>query len=110
MAVLVLYEVVTNSDLTEGKGHLVSLGFCSDIEVAAVNAIGKGVYGQDADVWRVEVFTTSEEIIEAGAISYRIQKVYDRNGWLDGPDDPRKTNSDWKEYLRLKERFKGWAE
>jgi len=45
-----VYEVVTNSDLTEGRGHRVSLGFFLDEAVARRFAEGKGLMGSDAEI------------------------------------------------------------
>ena len=49
------YEAVTNSDLTEGRGHTVSLGIYTERVDAEAAAWCKGVQGYDADVYEVEL-------------------------------------------------------
>jgi len=60
-----LYKVTTNSDLTEGRGNTVLIGYFMDHVLAQRAAKGKGVFGSDADV---EPFvTTVLEVSEDGS-------------------------------------------
>lgn len=47
---LSIYEVITNSDLTEGRGARVSLGYFLQKSDACEKAKGAGVFGCDAEV------------------------------------------------------------
>lgn len=44
------WSVVTNTDLTEGRGYPISIGICSLEATAFRLARGKGVMGSDAEV------------------------------------------------------------
>jgi hypothetical protein len=60
-----VFEAYTNSDLTEGRGYPVTLGFFVK-EVDAIKAsLGKGVMGTDASVCAkdldIRIFETFEE-------------------------------------------------
>ena len=44
------FEVWTNSDTVEGRGHSVCLGRFYDRELAEYKARGRGVMGRDADI------------------------------------------------------------
>lgn len=59
------FEVLTNSDLTEGRGHRVHVCYTSTRALAEEIAKGKGVMGTDADVVpmskTIKVFDTMDE-------------------------------------------------
>ena len=62
------FEVITNSDLNEGRGHAVHVCYCSSQSLALDVAKGKGVFGTDADVRPVcktiTIYDTMEEIVK----------------------------------------------
>jgi hypothetical protein len=47
---IVGFEVTTNSDTTEGRGHSVHVAYTSNLVTAHAIAVGKGVMGSPADV------------------------------------------------------------
>lgn len=56
-----IYQVVTNSDLDEGKGHEVSLGYFLDKAYATKKASKAGVMGTDAEVRALQCFVVEYE-------------------------------------------------
>lgn len=54
-----LYAVVSNSDLTEGRGRPVFIAYCKAEATAKRLAKGKGVMGTDADIRMIELVPSS---------------------------------------------------
>lgn len=52
--IITLYAIVSNSDITEGKGRRVVVGYARTGEEGAALAAGKGVMGSDAAVEGVQ--------------------------------------------------------
>lgn len=58
-----VYAVVSNSDLTEGRGRPVTIAFCATPATAKRLAKKKGVAGSDAEVRAYEVLKIDEKLV-----------------------------------------------
>lgn len=114
------YVAACNSDLTEGRGHTVAMGFYEWEEDAVAAVKGMGVMGVgDGEVYR---FTYSERVNSRPGVDRskktdlfsRDTLVYGyhksritgdwRRGYVDGRDLPQ-TDPEFTEFLRLKAKF-----
>lgn len=66
---IVGFEIFANTDMTEGKGFPVSIGFASNLSTADKIAEGRGVFGSKARVEAVNkeiiVFDNYEEYLDS---------------------------------------------
>jgi hypothetical protein len=65
-----LYRVTTNSDLTEGRGHTVLIGYTECQATAYRIAKGQGVQGSDAHVDLVQSYKDGYKIFAEIFIEY----------------------------------------
>lgn len=52
-----IFTVITNTDLTEGRGYGVRIAYCVSESTAKRLAVGRGVMGCDADVRKEKAYT-----------------------------------------------------
>lgn len=123
-----IYRATQNSDLTEGKGHNVTIA-CFDNEQASVEAVrGRGVMGVgDGTVYRVPIFSSYDEVKEIltqreaangrradfatlnEELVWGYRKGWDGKwgyGWADNRDAPV-NDPDYETFLRLQKKFAG---
>lgn len=108
MTSMSVFVVTQNSDLTEGGGHDVEVGYHLDLESAVADAKPRGVMGYGSgNVYEVIISDDPEN-------PYKKKKVwgYRKNrgkgwgyGYVDLRDDPDPNDPEYKLYLQLKEKF-----
>ncbi len=81
-----IFVVVTNSDLTEGRGHPVEIAYCEVEATANRLAKGRGVMGSNADVRNaIAVYANGRwcapvKIEQPSSEDKRTQEILDRRG------------------------------
>lgn len=111
-----IYEATQNSDLTEGRGHDVTVGYFDHVEKAVLAIKGKGVMGVgDGDVWEITTGAPVKLKGHVGLINGTRVKVYGYRqnlaskwgyGYIDNRDELAKlADPEFQEFLRLKEKF-----
>jgi hypothetical protein len=84
------YEAKVNTDLSEGRGSLRTIGSFTDEYEALEFGRRRNVQGCDAAVWRIETAVVD------GIVRQRMSEIYGRkqikpnrwgDGWLDGRDE-----------------------
>lgn len=110
-----VYEAQENSDLTEGRGRMVTFAIFTNLEEAVKAVKGHGVQGVgDGEVVETDVYERAEDMAENGRLYASRRRVY---GYRKRPDgkwdygyaDFRDLHNDpeYSEYMRLKQKFEG---
>lgn len=104
------YVTTENSDLTEGRGPMRDVSAWKTEQEAYKDALGRGVMGVgDGEVVEVSLLEKTDE----PGLEIKRRRVYGydedwdgmwRYHWLDQRDRPT-DGEEYKEYLRLKEKF-----
>lgn len=116
MKTISVYEGKVNSDLTEGRGHMISVGFFANEQDAFSAIQGMSTQGCNGEVYVTEmvVYETFEEYKSSQKNHTNVgseKKLYGwhtdcngrfREGWTDGREF---AEAEYTEYLRLKEKF-----
>jgi hypothetical protein len=115
----IIYEVTQNSDLTEGRGHQLTVGLFSDLVLAVKMAQGRGVMGHGTgDVHEVQIYDTETEFKELAkdfsSIGHYRKLIYGyRKDWMgrwnygfvDNRDAPAIKDPDYEKYIELQKRL-----
>ncbi len=110
---MAIYEATQNSDQTEGRGREIPIGYFDKLEDAVEHVKGKGVMGVgDGEVNEIEVHATVSSLNEFGPVTKTKIYGYRKDptgkwgyGYVDNRDAPT-DDPEFKEYLRLKAKFK----
>lgn len=116
-----VYAAKQNSDLTEGRGAMVTIALLSDEQEAVKLVQGRGVMGVGpGEVYKVLVYPTAADVtavlrdVKYGLAYKGEEKVYGYRrdlaghwgyGYVDNRDAPT-NDPEYAEYLRLEEKFR----
>jgi hypothetical protein len=105
---LTYFETQQNSDQTEGRGPMVTVGTWGRLEDAVNDAQGRGVMGYGTgDVVQVDIKILGDDKVEVTretVYGYRKGRTGRWGyGYIDLRDEP--DDKDWETYLRLREKY-----
>lgn len=106
------YEVMQNSDQTEGRGPMRVVNNFFKLEDAVEDARGRGVMGVgDGEVMEVSITVNNDDTVSVDRVKvYGYRRGRDgrwTSGYIDLRDQPdRSKDPEYREYLRLQRKFK----
>lgn len=112
---LTVYVATENSDLTEGKGMMVPIGYFLNVDDAVAAVQGRGVMGTGhGEVFAATIFDSFDEwAASEKPRPYPRKKIWGYRkdwkgawnyGWVDNRDAPI-NDPDYETYIKLKRKF-----
>lgn len=109
-----IYEATQNSDLTEGKGGMVTIAFFDNLEEAVNCVKGRGVMGVgDGEVFEIVIHSKVPDLNKYGRETKNKIYGYRKDltgkwgyGYVDNREQEKIRNDpDYQTYLQLKRKF-----
>lgn len=101
----VIYIARENSDLTEGRGPMRTLGYYTEPEPAIARVQGRGVMGVghgEVSTVKLDIGRVEERLFWGNHANPAGKWVY---GYADNRDDPILSDPEYPEYVRLRKKF-----